>query len=155
MSRHRSDPRVNRQFRCGLGEVPAAIRGEAPRASSRHLGPENRCAREVRRDQPRRDPQALRSRAPRRGRRPDRAGECEPLTRRKDPNMQSSPKRNAFYAQSGGVTAVINATAAGVIETARAHKKHIGKVYAGRNGILGALMEDLIDTSKDSAAAIA
>jgi len=62
--------------------------------------------------------------------------------------------RNAFYAQSGGVTAVINASAAGVIETARKHRKHIGKVYAGRNGILGALDEDLIDTSKESAAAI-
>jgi 6-phosphofructokinase 1 len=69
--------------------------------------------------------------------------------------MRSSTKRNAFYAQSGGVTAVINATAAGVIETARAHRKHIGKVLAGRNGIIGALTEDLIDTSKDSAAAIA
>jgi 6-phosphofructokinase len=57
--------------------------------------------------------------------------------------------RNAFYAQSGGVTAVINASAAGVIETARKHRKHIGKVYAGRNGIIGALMEDLIDTSKE------
>src|SRR5512135_2748278 len=62
--------------------------------------------------------------------------------------------RNAFYAQSGGVTAVINASAAGVIETARRHRKHIGKVYAGRNGILGALTEDLIDTSRESAAAI-
>jgi 6-phosphofructokinase 1 len=62
--------------------------------------------------------------------------------------------RNAFYAQSGGVTAVINASAAGVIETARKYKKQIGKVYAGRNGILGALNEDLIDTSKESAAAI-
>ena len=62
--------------------------------------------------------------------------------------------RNAFYAQSGGVTAVINASAAGVIETARKHRKHIGKVYAGRNGILGALTEDLIDTSKESAANI-
>ncbi|HXS51409.1 MAG TPA: 6-phosphofructokinase [Usitatibacter sp.] len=62
--------------------------------------------------------------------------------------------RNAFYAQSGGVTAVINASAAGVIETARKHKKHIGKVYAGRNGILGALTEDLIDTSRESAANI-
>ncbi|QJR15975.1 6-phosphofructokinase [Usitatibacter palustris] len=62
--------------------------------------------------------------------------------------------RNAFYAQSGGVTAVINASAAGVIETARKHRKHIGKVYAGRNGILGALTEDLIDTGKDSPAAI-
>lgn len=65
------------------------------------------------------------------------------------------PKQNAFYAQSGGVTAVINATACGVIETARQHKKHIGKVYAGRSGILGALTEDLIDTSKESAKAIA
>ncbi|AFT69327.1 Phosphofructokinase domain protein [Alloalcanivorax dieselolei B5] len=63
--------------------------------------------------------------------------------------------RNAFYAQSGGVTAVINASAAGVIETARAHKDVIGKVYAGRNGIIGALTEDLIDTSKESKSAIA
>ena len=63
--------------------------------------------------------------------------------------------KNAFYAQSGGVTAVINASACGVIETARKHKSKIGKVYAGRNGIIGALTEDLIDTSKDSAAAIA
>ncbi len=62
--------------------------------------------------------------------------------------------RNAFYAQSGGVTAVINASAAGVIETARKHRKHIGKVYAGRNGILGALTEDLIDTGKETPAAI-
>ncbi|MEW5944141.1 MAG: 6-phosphofructokinase [Pseudomonadota bacterium] len=64
-------------------------------------------------------------------------------------------KKNAFYAQSGGVTAVINATACGVIETARNHKDKIGKVYAGRNGIIGALTEDLIDTSKESAKAIA
>ncbi len=64
------------------------------------------------------------------------------------------PKRNAFYAQSGGVTAVINASAAGVIETARRHRSRIGKVYAGRNGIIGALAEDLIDTSKESAASI-
>ena len=63
--------------------------------------------------------------------------------------------RNAFYAQSGGVTAVINASAAGVIETARAHRDGIGKVYAGRNGIIGALTEDLIDTSKEPARAIA
>ena len=62
--------------------------------------------------------------------------------------------RNAFYAQSGGVTAVINASAAGVIETARKHKKQIGNVYAGRNGIIGALTEDLIDTSKETPAAI-
>jgi 6-phosphofructokinase len=62
--------------------------------------------------------------------------------------------RNAFYAQSGGVTAVINASAAGVIETARRHKSKIGKVFAGRNGIIGALTEDLIDTSKESAASI-
>ncbi len=64
-------------------------------------------------------------------------------------------KRNAFYAQSGGVTAVINASACGVIEAARKHKDRIGKVYAGRNGIIGALTEDLIDTGKESAAAIA
>jgi len=63
--------------------------------------------------------------------------------------------KNAFYAQSGGVTAVINVSAAGVIETARKHKKQIGKVYAGRNGIIGALTEDLIDTGKESASAIA
>lgn len=63
-------------------------------------------------------------------------------------------RKNAFYAQSGGVTAVINASACGVIETARAHKDKIGKVYAGRNGIIGALTEDLIDTTRESAAAI-
>ncbi len=64
------------------------------------------------------------------------------------------PAKNAFYAQSGGVTAVINATACGLIEAARKHKNRIGKVYAGRDGIIGALTEDLIDTSKESAAAI-
>jgi len=63
--------------------------------------------------------------------------------------------RNAFYAQSGGVSAVINASACGVIETARKHRKHIGKVYAGRDGIIGALTEDLIDTSKEGRQAIA
>jgi len=63
--------------------------------------------------------------------------------------------RNAFYAQSGGVTAVINASACGVIETARRHADRIGTVYAGRNGIIGALTEDLIDTSAESAEAIA
>ncbi|PTR13785.1 MULTISPECIES: 6-phosphofructokinase [unclassified Nitrosospira] len=62
--------------------------------------------------------------------------------------------KNAFYAQSGGVTAVINASAAGVIETARQQKGTIGKIYAGRNGIIGALTEDLIDTGKDSITAI-
>jgi len=67
----------------------------------------------------------------------------------------AAKKMNAFYAQSGGVTAVINASACGVIETARKHKDKIGKVYAGRNGIIGALTEDLIDTTKESAAAIA
>ena len=62
---------------------------------------------------------------------------------------------NLFYAQSGGVTAVINATACGVIQAAREHGDVIGKVFAGRNGILGALHEDLIDTSLESDAAIA
>jgi len=69
--------------------------------------------------------------------------------------MKKKPApRNAFYAQSGGVTAVINASACGVIETARKHRDRIGKVYAGRHGILGALTEDLIDTSLESAADI-
>jgi 6-phosphofructokinase 1 len=64
-------------------------------------------------------------------------------------------QRNAFYAQSGGVTAVINASACGVLQTARQHAEKIGKVYAGRNGIVGALTEDLIDTSVESNLAIA
>jgi len=68
---------------------------------------------------------------------------------------QTSTKRNAFYAQSGGVTAVINASACGVIETARRHRDKIGKVYAGRNGIIGALTEDMLDTNKETAASIA
>lgn len=68
--------------------------------------------------------------------------------------MAKTRARNALYAQSGGVTAVINATACGVIETARRHRNKIDKVLAGRDGILGALTEDLIDTSKESAAAI-
>ena len=61
--------------------------------------------------------------------------------------------RNALYAQSGGVTAVINATACGVIETARKQRNRIGKVYAGRDGIIGVLTEDLIDTSRETPAA--
>ena len=69
--------------------------------------------------------------------------------------MSKAKPRNAFYAQSGGVTAVINASACGVIQACRAHKHKIGKVYAGRHGIVGALQEDLIDTSKESAVAIA
>ena len=64
-------------------------------------------------------------------------------------------RKNAFYAQSGGVSAVINASACGVLETARKHSGGIGKVYAGRNGIIGALTEDLIDTSLESEASIA
>jgi ATP-dependent phosphofructokinase / diphosphate-dependent phosphofructokinase len=63
--------------------------------------------------------------------------------------------KNAFYAQSGGLSAVINASACGVVQTARQHSEEIGKVYAGRNGIIGALTEDLIDTSVESEAAIA
>lgn len=65
------------------------------------------------------------------------------------------PAMNAFYAQSGGVTAVINASACGVIETARKNRGRIANVYAGRNGILGALTEDMIDTNKESARTIA
>src|SRR5499426_2953681 len=63
--------------------------------------------------------------------------------------------RNVLYAQSGGPTPVINASACGVIEAARKARGKIGKVYAARNGIVGALAEDLIDTSRESAAAIA
>lgn len=64
-------------------------------------------------------------------------------------------KANLFYAQSGGVTSVINASACGVIETARLHRDKIGKVYAGLNGIVGALKEELVDTSKETAKSIA
>ena len=64
-------------------------------------------------------------------------------------------RNNAFYAQSGGVSAVINASACGVLQTARQHSEQISKVYAGRDGIIGALTEDLIDTSVESDAAIA
>jgi len=63
--------------------------------------------------------------------------------------------KNAFYAQSGGVTAVINTTACGLIQEARRHPDKIGKVYAGRDGIIGALTEDLIDTSFESDETIA
>jgi 6-phosphofructokinase 1 len=68
--------------------------------------------------------------------------------------IRRPPPKNAFYAQSGGVSAVINASACGVIETARKHKDLIGKVYAGRHGIIGALTEDMIDTGRESAATI-
>ena len=71
------------------------------------------------------------------------------------PSTTATPPANAFYAQSGGVTAVINASACGVLETARANPKRIGTVFAGRNGILGALREELIDTGHASDAAVA
>ncbi len=76
------------------------------------------------------------------------------VAKKKTVRAKKEAPKNAFYAQSGGVTAVINASACGVIETARKNKTKIGKVYAGRNGIIGALTEDLIDTSKESAASI-
>jgi len=63
-------------------------------------------------------------------------------------------KPNAFYAQSGGVTSVINASAAGVIDACRRHRSRIGKLYAGRDGIVGALTEDLIDVGKEDPATI-
>jgi len=69
--------------------------------------------------------------------------------------MKKTKPKNVFYAQSGGVTSVINASACGVIETARKYKNIFGKVYAGHNGIIGALNDDLIDTSKISAKIIA
>jgi 6-phosphofructokinase len=68
--------------------------------------------------------------------------------------MKKPVRKNAFYAQSGGVSAVINASACGVIETAMRHSKHIGRVYAGRHGIVGALTEDLIDVYKESRATL-
>jgi 6-phosphofructokinase 1 len=64
-------------------------------------------------------------------------------------------KKNILYAQSGGVTPVINATACGVIETARKHRDRIGKVLAGKDGIIGVLREELIDTSRESRTDIA
>src|SRR5207237_2428369 len=86
-------------------------------------------------------------------------GRCSRGILQSAPPMTASgskvPKRNAFYAQSGGVTAVVNTTACAVIETARKHPARIGRLYAGRNGIIGALTEDLIDTGKESARAIA
>jgi len=68
--------------------------------------------------------------------------------------MKRLQPKNAFYAQSGGVTAVINASACGLLETARKYPNRIAKVYAGRHGIIGALTEDLIDTSRESRATI-
>src|ERR1700732_1206334 len=62
--------------------------------------------------------------------------------------------KNAFYAQSGGVSAVINASAAGVIETARKYPRQIGRLYAGSHGIIGALTEDLIDVYRESPAVL-
>lgn len=67
--------------------------------------------------------------------------------------MKKATPRNAFYAQSGGVSAVINASACGVIETAL-RSRHIKRIYAGRHGIIGALTEDLIDVNRESAATI-
>ena len=76
-----------------------------------------------------------------------------PSTRGYPADEERTP-RNAFYAQSGGVTAVINASACGVIEAAQKARKHIGKIYAGRDGIVGALTEDLIDVGAESPATI-
>lgn len=68
--------------------------------------------------------------------------------------MEIMAKKNAFYAQSGGVTAVINASACGVIEACREHRDKIGTLYAGQNGIIGALQENLIDTSKETSTSV-
>ena len=68
--------------------------------------------------------------------------------------MKHTGKKNVFYAQSGGVSAVINASACGVIETALRQRKHVDRVYVGRDGIIGALTEDLIDVGRESAATI-
>src|SRR5271156_3013829 len=73
---------------------------------------------------------------------------------RMNQTMKKQAPRNALYAQSGGVSAVINASACGVIETARRHKRQIGRMYAGRDGIVGVLTENLIDLNRESAATI-
>ncbi len=73
------------------------------------------------------------------------------MARRKS---EKPARRNALYAQSGGVTAVINASALGVIEACRRHRDRIGQLYAGRDGIVGALTEDLIDIGREDAAII-
>jgi 6-phosphofructokinase 1 len=71
------------------------------------------------------------------------------------PALKHKPgTRNALYAQSGGVSAVINASACGVIEAAMKARRHIGKIYAGRDGIVGVLTENLIDLSREDAATI-
>src|SRR3954470_9034544 len=75
------------------------------------------------------------------------------MAKKKTVPMRAAP-RNAFYAQSGGVSAVINASAAGVIDTARKYPRQIGKLYVGRHGIIGALTEDLIDVFKESPAVL-
>jgi 6-phosphofructokinase len=77
-----------------------------------------------------------------------------PTLRTCDAMKKATSKKNAFYAQSGGVSAVINASACGVIETAMRQSRHIGKIYAGRDGIVGALTEDLIDVSRENPAVI-
>ena len=77
---------------------------------------------------------------------PSRTRSHKPAKRRAAPRA----RRDAFYAQSGGVSAVINASACGVIETAMRNAGRIGKVYAGRDGIVGALTEDLIDVGRES-----
>jgi 6-phosphofructokinase 1 len=69
--------------------------------------------------------------------------------------IESAMKKNILYAQSGGVTPVINATACGVIETAARHPDRIGRVLAGKDGIIGVLREELVDTSKELKSAIA
>ena len=79
---------------------------------------------------------------------------ARPTRKPSSPTRKPAVRRNAFYAQSGGVSAVINASACGVIQTAQRQSRHIGKIYAGRHGIIGALTEDLIDLSRESAATI-
>ena len=69
--------------------------------------------------------------------------------------MRTTNKVNILYAQSGGPTAVINASACGLIETARAQPNRIDKIYAAHNGILGVLNEELIDSGAESAESIA
>jgi len=88
--------------------------------------------------------------------RPPRGGAAARQMDTKMPGKRTAKpaRRNALYAQSGGVTAVINASACGVIDACRRHRSRIGRLYAGRDGIVGALTEDLIDVSRESPATI-
>src|SRR6185437_2124246 len=90
---------------------------------------------------------------PHTARRPARPRRRSPAAPKGRPASPARP-RNALYAQSGGVTAVINASACGVIEATKRMRGRIGALYAARDGILGALTEEFIDLSAESPATV-